>query len=76
MKRSTAGVVGKETSTDLACKETHAKSKKRFLWTVLSGACIVVCFSHSLLIFSSKHSSSKESGLFSPGERAYSKLTN
>lgn len=33
-------------------------------------------FSHKLLFFSSKHSSSKESGLFSPGERMYSWLTN
>lgn len=31
----------KKTSTDLTCKESHAKSKKRFFWTVLSGACLV-----------------------------------
>lgn len=31
----------KKTSTDLTCKESHAKSKERFFWTVLSGACLV-----------------------------------
>lgn len=64
----------KQTSTDLAYKKSHGKSKK-FFWTWQTPALWFV-FSHSLSIFSSKHISSKESGLFSPGERIYSRLTN
>lgn len=39
----------KKISTDSAYIESHAESKKRFFWTAVTGACVVLCFPLQLI---------------------------